>query len=214
MSLVKMPKTFCDNLTVEVMKFWWSNAKGNRGIHWKRKQLLCLSKDKGGLGFKDFHHMNTTWLEKQAWRLMQEPNSYWATNLKSIYFPNSSFWEAKDRRGGSWVWKSIIQGREILKKRGRWSVAQGSEIQIGDDNWLATGERAYLKQRSTARVFKDVIEEHHQWNIRALRENLEASSAKVALQTPIAWTRQQDQLIWPHTSDGAYTIKSGYKTQG
>lgn len=32
-SIVKLPKTFCDKLTVAAIRFWWSNAGNKKGIH-------------------------------------------------------------------------------------------------------------------------------------------------------------------------------------
>lgn len=122
MSIVKMPKSFCDKLTTKVMRFWWSNSGLKRGNHWKKKQLWCSSKDSGGLGFKDFNAMNSALLSKQAWRIIQDPTSYWAATLKGIYFPNTTFWNADDKRRSSWVWKSLLHGRELLK-------------QVGSTNW-------------------------------------------------------------------------------
>lgn len=44
MSIVKLPKTFCDKLTTAAIRFWWSNAGNKKGIHWKRREILCNPK--------------------------------------------------------------------------------------------------------------------------------------------------------------------------
>ena len=44
-----------------------------------------------GLGFKEFYHMNSTLLAKQAWRIHQQPNSLWVKLFKAVYFPNQDF---------------------------------------------------------------------------------------------------------------------------
>lgn len=56
-------------------KFWWSGNGRDRGIHWRRWDLLSRSKYEGGMGFKDFEDMNSAMLAKQAWRLIHSPNS-------------------------------------------------------------------------------------------------------------------------------------------
>lgn len=101
MSILALPKTFCADLSATVARFWWARNGRNRGIHWKNINILCSPKDVGGLGFKEFSKMSKALLAKQAWRLIQEPNSYWAENLKSIYLPNSIFWNAKEGKTAS-----------------------------------------------------------------------------------------------------------------
>lgn len=61
-----------------------------------------------------------------------------------IYFPSTGFWKAKDKQGSSWIWKSMLKGRDLLKYSGRWTVGTGEQISIADDNWLASGEKTKL----------------------------------------------------------------------
>lgn len=108
MSVVQLPKTLCASLSAAVARFWWASHGRYRGIHWKARKVLCTPIDQGGMGFKDFHTLNSSLLAKQAWRLIQQPNSFWGSVLKGLYFPNSNFAEARVRNGVSWVWKSIL----------------------------------------------------------------------------------------------------------
>lgn len=104
MTFLKLPKEFCNKLSAELAKFWWSSSNQGRGIHWKNRQMISSPKSEGGLVFKDFEDMNTALLAKEAWRLIQEPDSYWASTLKGIYFHKTTFWNATKQRGSSWVW--------------------------------------------------------------------------------------------------------------
>lgn len=53
--------------------------------------------------------------------------------------------EASEGRGGSYVWKSILKGREVIKRGAKWRVGTGEDIKIWGDNWLPslTSPRVY-----------------------------------------------------------------------
>ena len=55
---------------------------------------MTRSKDDGGLGFRDLHIFNMAMLERQSWRLLQNPDSLWSEVLKAVYFLNTSILEA------------------------------------------------------------------------------------------------------------------------
>lgn len=46
------------------------------------------SKKDGGLGFKDFTHLNSSIFAKQAGRLIRNPDAFWVKIREAIYFPN------------------------------------------------------------------------------------------------------------------------------
>ena len=42
-SILKLPKTFCDSISARIAKFWWANSGKDHGIHWRNWQLLTTS---------------------------------------------------------------------------------------------------------------------------------------------------------------------------
>lgn len=172
---------------------------------------MCGSKCLGGLGFKEFQKMNTALLSKQAWRWIQDPNSYWAQTLKGIYFPNSDFWLASNWRNSSWVWKSLIHGRSLLIDEGRWVIGTGQGIDVEKDNWLASGAKATLHPSALITSVRDLIGPNRDWDITKPRDSLTPHTAIEALKIPISRTSPTNYLIWPHSKDGVYSVKSGYR---
>ena len=63
-SVLRFPKKFCDDLCSKLARFWWAGNGKDRGIHWKKWNLLTRSKRDGGLGFKEFNQLNLALLAK------------------------------------------------------------------------------------------------------------------------------------------------------
>lgn len=157
--------------------------------------------------------MNTASLNKQVWRIIKDPSSYWAQTLKEIYFPNTDFWNAGMGRGTSWVWKSLMHGRALHKNEGRWETGTGQNNNITRDIWLASGSKASLLPRATATTVSDLLNSNHEWDINALRHNLSPQNVIETIKTHVLWTTAHNHLIWPYSKDGNYTVKSGYLAQ-
>lgn len=133
MSVFKLPLGLCDDLTSIIHGFWWGAENGKRKTAWVAWRDLTLEKSCGGLGFKDLRLFNQTMLERQAWRLIQYPDSLCARLLKSRYFPNGSL---VDTTSPSPTWQAITFGLELLKKGIIWKVGCETHIRIWRDHWI------------------------------------------------------------------------------
>ena len=127
MSCFKLPIGLCNDLESLIRKFWWGQRGDRRKIHW-------------GMGFNDLAHFNDALLAKQAWRLLHNKDSLLHRVFKSKFFPNCSFMEALDSSSGSYTWRSILKGREVLARGARWRVGNRMSIKIWDDPWLPSLE--------------------------------------------------------------------------
>ena len=79
---------------------------------------------------------NQSLLAKQAWKLVTNPTSLVGRVLKGKYFKDCDFLGATKGYNPSYTWRSLIWGRELLKKGIRWRVGTGKNIRIYSDPWI------------------------------------------------------------------------------
>lgn len=107
-----------------------------------------MSKEAGGLGFRDLRMFNQALLAKQGWRLIQQPDSLFCRVFKAKYFSGTTFMEAKLGHRPSYAWRSIASARNVLKMGLRWHIGNGRQVRIIDDPWLPVSHpfRCFLAQ--------------------------------------------------------------------
>jgi hypothetical protein len=87
-SIFKFFVGLCDELTQIIRNFWWSDEDDRNKVHWMAWDKMTKLKSQGGIGFRDLRLFNQALLAKQAWRLIESPDSLCARLLKSKYYPN------------------------------------------------------------------------------------------------------------------------------
>lgn len=88
----------------------------------------------GRTWFRDPEAFNQALLAIQASRILQVPTSLCAKVLKARYFPNGSILNATCPGGGSYTFRSIIHGRNLLLDGLIWRIGDGTKIWIHNDN--------------------------------------------------------------------------------
>jgi hypothetical protein len=75
----------------------------------------------GGMDFRDIK-LNQAMLARQAWRLLEHPNSLHAQVMKEKYYPNGDLIDTVFPSIISPTWKAIIHGLDLLKMGLIWRV--------------------------------------------------------------------------------------------
>ena len=88
------------------------------------------------MGFWDLRAFNLAMLAKQGWRMIQGNESLLHKCFKARYFPQSSFLDAKESSGCSYVWRSLVAALPILKAGHCWRIDNGSSIRVLWDRWI------------------------------------------------------------------------------
>lgn len=128
MNVFKLPKELCEEINNLLTRFWWSSGDGERRMHWFAWNRLSLPKKEGGLGFKDLEKFNLALLGKQVWRILQHPDCLMAKILRNRYFHDTNILNATQKSRASYVWKSILEGRDLLRKGMRFVIGNGTMI--------------------------------------------------------------------------------------
>ncbi|KAF7843116.1 reverse transcriptase [Senna tora] len=214
MVVFKFPKVFCKDLDAAVARFWWDKKEGGGGIHWQAWNKITRSKKEGGLGFRDFEAFNVALLAKLAWRLLMCLNELWVKVIKGIYFPNSSFLEARKGARASWGWSSLIVGRDALKLDLGWRVGDGEQIRIFGDRWLPSLEDSKLSSSSPNPDWDDrrvssIIQEGR-WKLDDVEDFLSRDEVNAILGMPIPFDRLDDGRVWLPSRKGVFDVKLGY----
>lgn len=147
-----------------IRDFWWGDDENKRKIHWTAWENLILPKYMGGLGFRDLQLFNQALLRRQAWRLIQYPDSLWARILKAKYYPNCDLIDAVFPSDTSPTWKAVEHGLELLKKGLIWRIGDG----IWKDQWIPR-ESSFGLSRQSGRcrlrwVYQLINQETNTWN--------------------------------------------------
>ncbi|XP_030924829.1 uncharacterized protein LOC115951829 [Quercus lobata] len=135
MSCFKLPITLCHEIEAMVRKFWWGQQGTRRRIRWVKWSTMCRPKSLGGMGFRELQKFNDAMLGKQVWHLLQNQDSLFFKFFKGKIFPHGTIFDAKENKG-SFAWKSILKGRDVIRQGLKWRIGNGSKVHIFSDAWL------------------------------------------------------------------------------
>ncbi|KAF7140294.1 hypothetical protein RHSIM_Rhsim06G0103400 [Rhododendron simsii] len=215
MACFSLSQKFCNKLNKYVRRFWCSGSPEDAKIHWVNGDDLCKAKNQGGLGFRDFKSFNLALLAKQGWRLIQNPNAFWARLLKSLYFPNGNFLKATKGSRPSWAWASLLKGRELLMKGVRWQIQNGASVDFWVDKWVPSLPSFCIQSTKPPWVPNNKVADFinptsGEWRIAKLRQVLSEEEIQAVTNIPISKLGGADAVIWGLHPSGKYTVKRGY----
>ena len=112
-------------------------------IAWVGWKIVCLPKDKGGLGIKDLITFNTPLLGKWRWDIFHRQKEPWARVLISKYGGWRALEEGSKGCNDSTWWRDLItvqqqQQNVPLKRQTEWKVGRGDKFRFWEDRWINT----------------------------------------------------------------------------
>ena len=184
-------------------------------MHWVRWEELCKPKEARRDGFQGFVPVQRCLLAKQTWRLLHDKSTLFYWIFKTRFFPNCSIMEATCPSSTSYAWKSIIKGRDVIKRGASLRIGDGKSVHIWD-RWLPQKDSSLVLSPEVdglaeAKVQSLIDEDRRCWKTDLIDESLLDFEATMVKSIPLCLTEQLDELIWPHSVNGVYTVKTGYR---
>ena len=215
MNVFKLPKSRCDDINALLATYWWSKGQDKKSMHWFAWRRLTLPKKEGGLGFRDISKFNSAMLAKQAWRILQSPTSLLSRVLRGRYFETTNILHAGVGRKPSFIWRSLLEGRDLLKNGLRILIGNGNETNTWTDPWLPTHPPRPPQRRNESITTHPTVqhlmhENTRLWNKEVIEELIVEEDAAIIQNIRLSLKSFPDLLGWNYTKNGEYSVKSGY----
>lgn len=167
------------------------------------------------MGFRDIETFNQAMLAKQLWWIITRPHTLVARVLKENYFKDTDIMEASTKGSPSYMWRSIIAAKELIKQGTRWLVGNGDTIKIWEDKWLTSPSTFQIQSPITilskeARVSDLFIEGELKWNASLINQIFWFEETEIITQIPISRSGREDKFYWGGTKKGLFSVRSAY----
>lgn len=215
MGIFKLSESVCEDLNKLIRNFWWGTdgGKRKRKTHWKSWSVLTKPKNCGGMGFRDVKLFNQALLARQAWRLLQFPDSLCARVLKAKYYPNGSLVDTAFGGNTSPSWKGVIYGLELLKQGIVWRIGNGRSVRMWRDPWIPrehTRRPITAKDNSRLKWVSDLIDVNGGWDADKVSRVFWGIDAEAILKISLPSREEEDFLAWNPDRYGQFSVRSAY----
>lgn len=136
--------------------------------------------------------------------------------LKGKYFSKNSFLECGAGTRPSYIWRSILHGRELLKQGLVRKIGNGATTNVWAENWIIDTVprppvyRADSDIDLTLKVSDLLIGNSGRWNRELLLDTFVSEDAERILSLKPQMGKE-DSVEWGFTNHGLYSTRSGYK---
>ena len=168
------------------------------------------------MGFKEIEKFNDALLAKQVWRMINNPGSLCHRVFKARFFPDCSILEAKGSSVGSYMWKSILSVRDVIRKGMVWRIGNGESVHIKMDKWLPAQSiksviSSILQLAPEAKVSELIDHDNAVWKADLVQQLFLPHKVSVIMGIPLSERLPPNKITWALTPSGMFTTGSAYK---
>jgi hypothetical protein len=156
---------------------------------------------------------NQSLLARQAWRLIENPESLCAQLLPAKYYPDGNLIDTVFTGNPSSTWRAIEYGLELLKKGVIWRIGNGAKVRIWRDPWIPRKEYFKTispKRRCRLRWVSELLNPDGTWNVELLNIYFQPIDVECILQIRPSIRNDEDFLAWQPDSRGIFSVKSAH----
>lgn len=139
LSAFVLPKGCLKEIESLCRDYLWSSNPGARGsakVAWKD---LCLPRNEGGLGLRNFYLWNKALVLRLVWLQFAGSNSLWVAWNREHRLKRCTYWTADSRQSDSWVWRALLSLRPLARRLIGCDIGNGTTASYWCDNWLPHG---------------------------------------------------------------------------
>ncbi|XP_019175595.1 PREDICTED: uncharacterized protein LOC109170919 [Ipomoea nil] len=168
------------------------------------------------MGFRRIRDMNLALLGKQDWRFLTRTNSFVSRVYKARYYPTTSFFQAEAGSNPSFVWRGLLEAKEVLRRGCRRSIGDGRGTKIGEVPWLPDVLNPYVitplhESVTIAPVSSLLNVDGTGWDYDCVRDIFDARDAALIMKLPLSTRLPPDSWYWADDHKGNYTVRSYYR---
>lgn len=178
LSFLFMPEFVHKELDKAMKDFWWDfHLEKENKLPSKSWHQICTPKFVGGLGLIMMHDVNLVLVAKLVWKFLTHHDSLLVKLLKAKYLKREDLWSALAGAKQSWIWKAILNWREIVKEGLCSLVGNGLNIYVWKQPWIPylpsfkpQPLEPTMPRGSELKVFDLILQNQRGWDVPKLME--------------------------------------------
>ena len=127
-----------------------------------------------------------------------------------MLLPKMLFHEVELGNNPSFVWRSLVAAREIIKEGARWKVGNGRSIRVFTHDWLSHSPVPLNEFSLNMRVCDLIDQDTKQWDGKNLLHLCHQTQTKI-LVVPLNNINSEDSLIWKENKAQRFTVRIAYE---
>ncbi|KAL1225687.1 putative ribonuclease H protein [Cardamine amara subsp. amara] len=219
LSAFTLPKGCLKAIQSLCVRFLWAgnmDKNASAKVAWKN---ICLPKEEGGLGLRDFAIWNKALNLRLLWMIIAGVDSLWVAWNTTHRLSHANVWAVEATTNSSWIWKNLMALRPIAKTLTTCKLGDGKRASFWYDSWTSLGPLIDFVGADGPRKLGVTISSNvadatrmHQWRLPSARtrspELLTLRHTLLAMPVPLH-SRGPDCFKWgPPTASRSTTFST------
>ncbi|KAJ9536687.1 hypothetical protein OSB04_un000160 [Centaurea solstitialis] len=139
MAIFVFPSSVIHELESTMRAFLWAQGEAVQGkcrIAWN---VVCRSKECGGLGVRNLNTWNRALIAKNIWDILIVRPTLWVAWLRSLNVHSLNLWVVRKSNAWSWVLRRMMDLRDVIRPFIKVIIGDGRSTHAWEDSWLDCG---------------------------------------------------------------------------